>query len=202
MWRVLPLIGTLLFLVLGIGGRAWLQRRRHGGSGIMLFRSPDRGQLLRDGLLAVLFVLMTAQAVVAALSSEARPPAPSPLAVRLRPVGAAVFGAGLALFLVAQLNLGASWRIGIEEPARPGLVTTGVYRFCRNPIFLFMLVMFIGYAMLLPTSLSVLMVVGAFIGVRQQALAEEAYLLQAYGEEYRAYARRVGRFVPGLGRLS
>jgi protein-S-isoprenylcysteine O-methyltransferase Ste14 len=61
--------------------------------------------------------------------------------------------------------------------------------------------MLAGYALLLPTRLSLLLLGGAFIGIRQQVLTEEAYLSRTYGATYRAYARRVGRFVPGIGRL-
>jgi protein-S-isoprenylcysteine O-methyltransferase Ste14 len=103
--------------------------------------------------------------------------------------------------VIAQLHLGASWRDGIEEGARPGLVTGGLYRYSRNPIFLALLVFLAGYTLLLPTLLSALMLAGAYVGVRQQIAAEEAYLARAYGAEYREYARRVGRLVPGLGKL-
>jgi len=102
--------------------------------------------------------------------------------------------------VVAQLNLGASWRIGIDEDSRPGLVTSGLYHFCRNPIFFAILIMLTGYTVLLPTRLSLVLLIGAFIGIRQQVLTEEAYLHRTYGDDYRAYARRVGRFVPGIGR--
>lgn len=115
--------------------------------------------------------------------------------------GALLLFGGIALLIAAQLDLGASWRIGIEEGASPGLVTGGLYRFCRNPIFLALIVIVAGYALLLPTRLSLILLVGAYIGVRQQASAEEAYLMRTYGDSYRAYARRVGRFLPGLGRL-
>lgn len=108
---------------------------------------------------------------------------------------------GIALLVAAQLNLGASWRIGIEEDSRPGLVTGGLYRFCRNPIFFALLVFLAGYALLLPTMLSLVLLIAAFIGIRQQVLAEEAYLAGAYGDAYRAYAAQVGRFVPRIGRL-
>jgi protein-S-isoprenylcysteine O-methyltransferase Ste14 len=37
--------------------------------------------------------------------------------------------------------------------------------------------------------------------VRGQVIEEEAYLLRTYGEEYRSFARRVGRFLPGVGAL-
>ncbi len=83
----------------------------------------------------------------------------------------------------------------------PGLVTDGLYRFCRNPIFLALLLTMTGYAVLLPTRLSAALLLGAYIGVRQQVSAEEAHLLRVYGEAYRGYARRVGRFLPGVGRL-
>jgi protein-S-isoprenylcysteine O-methyltransferase Ste14 len=36
----------------------------------------------------------------------------------------------------------------------------------------------------------------------QTRAVEEPYLLRTHGEAYAAYAARVGRFVPGLGRLA
>ena len=80
-------------------------------------------------------------------------------------------------------------------------VTGGFYRFCRNPIFLFMLVALLGFALLLPTPISFVLVVGALLGIRRQVLEEEAYLSRAYGASYQDYARRVGRFLPWVGRL-
>jgi protein-S-isoprenylcysteine O-methyltransferase Ste14 len=64
-----------------------------------------------------------------------------------------------------------------------------------------MLITIAGYALLIPTPLSLAMLVGAFIGIRRQVLAEEEYLIRTYGDAFRAYARRVGRFLPGIGRL-
>jgi protein-S-isoprenylcysteine O-methyltransferase Ste14 len=101
----------------------------------------------------------------------------------------------------AQLNLGKSWRIGIDEGAAPGLVIGGLYRVSRNPIFLGMFASLAGLAILLPTAASVAMLVLAIGCVRAQVLEEEAYLLRTYGAEYRAFAGRVGRFVPGVGLL-
>jgi protein-S-isoprenylcysteine O-methyltransferase Ste14 len=39
------------------------------------------------------------------------------------------------------------------------------------------------------------------VGIRAQIHAEEEYLLRAYGDAYRAYGRRVGRLLPGIGRF-
>jgi protein-S-isoprenylcysteine O-methyltransferase Ste14 len=58
-----------------------------------------------------------------------------------------------------------------------------------------------GLSILLPTALSLAMLLVAVGCVRAQVLEEEAYLLRTYGGGYRAFAGRVGRFVPGVGLL-
>lgn len=200
---LVPLIGAILF-VGSICWRTWLHARRYGSSGIVLFRSRRKGQNIRDGLLLVMLLLVLGQAAAAAV----RPDSITSLGMISgrahaiwQSIGAVVLCGGLILMIIGQIQLGSSWRIGIEEGAHPGLVTTGLYRFCRNPIFLGMLVTLTGYTLLLPTWLSLAMLLGTFIGNRQQAIAEEAYLLRAYGDDYRAYARQVGRFLPGAGQL-
>ncbi len=197
----LPLIGIAVFAAIVFCWRPWLQFRRYGSSGILLFRSGNRRQDLRDSLAVLLFVLLLGQAIVAA----ARPQSLSPLAVDhpglWQVSGAALLLGGLVLLVTAQLHLAASWRVGIEEGARSGLITGGLYRFCRNPIYLAILVILTGYTLLLPTRLSLALLLGAYVGMRQQISAEEAYLLRAYGEAFRDYARRVGRFLPRIGRI-
>jgi protein-S-isoprenylcysteine O-methyltransferase Ste14 len=204
LFRYLPLVGVVLLAAIVFVWRPWLQRRRHGSWGIVLFKSGGRAQMARDTMLVVMFALLVGQAVVAARWPEALPLSEADL--RAAPgirhgLGAVLLFGGLFLLVAAQLNLGASWRIGIEERARPGLVTGGLYRFTRNPIFLALLVILAGYLLLLPTLLSALMLAGGTIAIRQQIAAEESYLVRAYGQAYRDYARRVGRLLPGIGKL-
>ena len=203
-WRFLPLVGIVLVIVLAFCVRPLLQYRRHGTFGVFLFNSRRPAQSLHDFLLVLLGAALIAQAVVTA--TRRNPHAhfliwQGPVHEILQFAGAMVMFAGIALFAVAELQLGPSWRIGVEEGAKPGLVTCGLYRFCRNPIFLGALIMLTGYAALLPTPLSVALLLGAYVGFRAQAAIEEDYLQRTYGEAYRDYARRVGRFVPGVGKL-
>jgi protein-S-isoprenylcysteine O-methyltransferase Ste14 len=189
----IPLIGVVLFVGLGVGWRSWLQRRRHGSSGIVLFRSGDLAQHVREAGILVLVPLLAAEAIACAV-------APGSLErFRIAPSTPVMQGLGA---IVAQLELGASWRIGIEQDARPGLVARGLYRFCRNPIFLAMLAVLLGFALLVPTWPSVVALLGTYVGIRGAIGAEERYLLRAYGGHYAAYAARVGRFVPLVGRLA
>jgi protein-S-isoprenylcysteine O-methyltransferase Ste14 len=203
--RILPLVGIVLFLGVGVVWRSWLQYRRHGHAGIILFRSHETRQRIHDAMFVLVLLVLTVQTMTFALSPLALagiyvvPPLSGNGAIA---IGSLLVFGGVAFMVLAQLHLGASWRIGIDEGARPGLVTVGLYRFCRNPIFLGMFVCLAGFAVLVPTWLSIAVLLGTILGVRRQVLEEEAYLLRTYGADYRAYARRVGRFVPGLGGLS
>jgi protein-S-isoprenylcysteine O-methyltransferase Ste14 len=200
--RWLPVGGLALFVGVGVVWRSWLQWRRYGTLGFALFRSGRWLGHARDSASLVLVTLLGAQAIAAAID-------PTFLdGIRVIPshgattaLGALLMLAGTGAMAAAQLDLGASWRIGIEPGARPGLVTGGIYRFCRNPIFLCMLVALLGFLLLLPTTLCLLAVAGTFFGIRQQVREEEQYLQQTYGRQYAAYASNVGRFVPGVGRL-
>ena len=201
--RYLPLAAVLATAALVFLWRPWLQRRRYGQSGILLFRSAHRAQYLRDALVVLLFVLLLAQALAAAFAPASLPLAQADrraAALVRHEAGIALVIVGLALLVTAQLQLGASWRIGIDEAARPGLVTSGIYARSRNPIFLALLLIVAGYMLLIPTFLSALLLAGLYIGARLQIRAEEAYLLRAYGDHYRTYASRVGRLVPGIGK--
>jgi len=200
----LPLIAVLAFYGLGFGWRTWVQLRRYGSSGIVLFRSGRPGQHLREALFVVLAVALLAEAALAAVAPRRLPGlvplAPATAAV-LRATGTVMVLGATALMLAAQLDLGASWRVGIDQGARPGLVTGGLYRYSRNPIYVAMLAALLGFALLLPSWISLGLLIGAGLGIRRHVRDEEAYLARAYGEEYRRYAARVGRFVPGVGRL-
>src|SRR5262245_10516770 len=194
-----PLVALLAFLAVGFGWRSWLHRRRHGSSGIVIFRSGDWAQHAREGLLLVLLLLVGGQAFAGALTPSALDPmllwSPAPPWTWL---GAAAVLAAILLTVVAQLDMGASWRVGIETGTPPGLVVYLLFRFARNPIYLALLTCLAGLVLLQPTWVSLGALLAAYAGVRKQVAAEEEYLGRAYGKAYAAYAARVGRFLPHL----
>jgi protein-S-isoprenylcysteine O-methyltransferase Ste14 len=202
LWRYLPLVGVISLIVIGAVIRPLVQMRLHGTSGIFMFRG-NAAQTVRDTLFVLLFAAFIAHAI-----SGPRSPAWVGLLVSqesgayhtLQTAGAVLIVAGIILSAAAQLNLGASWRIGIDAGSAPGIVTDGLYRISRHPIFLGFLLVFAGYAAMLPTPLSVGLLLGAYIGLRVQTSAEEDHMLRTYGDAYQAYAGRVGRFLPGVGK--
>ncbi len=195
----LPLLAVCTFLMLGIGMRSWLQKRRHGTWGIVLFLG-DAQQKVRDGGLLLLFATLLVQALVVwhydIDPADLDPSLPN--ADSWPWTGSLFAFGGIAVLVTAQLQLGASWRIGIDEQARPGLVEVGIYRWSRNPIFSGLLLFLLGYLLLVPTWISLALLVGAGVGIDRQVRAEEQWLLRTYGDDYQTYARRVGRYLPRL----
>lgn len=200
--RFLPLAGIVLLIAIAFCLRPLVQLFRYGTFGVLLFQSGRPAQLIRDGLLILLFVFLLGQAIVALRpgSVDLLVAGHGPVREALQVLGALVMLAGIGLLAVAQLQMGASWRIGIEEGAKPGLVTGGLYRHSRNPIYVGLLLAVTGYAALLPTVLSLVLLAGSYVGIRMQIAAEEAYLAATYGDAFGDYAARVGRLLPGLGR--
>jgi protein-S-isoprenylcysteine O-methyltransferase Ste14 len=194
-WRCVPLVLVTASFVI-VRWRIRYQRRRYGGSRVVFVHGRTRAQRLRQWIGVVPFAVVCVQSALAAAGELAIAPSTS-----LRVAGAVLGFGGLALMVQAQLELGASWRVGIEPDARPGLVTRGWYRFSRNPIFAFMLLSWFGLALLLPNALTIAAAAVVVLATRRQVMKEEAWLVDAYGDEYRSYARRVGRFAPLVGRL-
>jgi protein-S-isoprenylcysteine O-methyltransferase Ste14 len=197
--RWLPFAGILSVFFIGVLGRALLQRARFGTWGIVRSGLNEPAQAARATGFGAVFILLGVQGVDAAhypvLPGEAWL---SLLAAQmLAAAGAIVLLCGLLLFVTAQWQMGASWRIGIDENSRPGLVVSGLFCLTRNPIYLSLLVIVSGYLALLPTLRSLVLWCAAYLLVRLQIAAEERYLRLSYGEAYEAYAHRVGRLLPG-----
>lgn len=118
-------------------------------------------------------------------------------------VGAIVVALGIAGALAAQISMGDSWRIGVDARETTELVTDGLFAWVRNPIFSFILLTGVGLVILLPTAFSLLALGLTTAGIEIQVRAvEEPYLEKTHGTAYRDYASRVGRLVPGVGRIA
>ena len=102
---------------------------------------------------------------------------------------------GDMIFLVSVLCMKDSWRAGIPDKDRTKLVTTGIYRYSRNPAFLGFDFMYVGL-LLMYFNLSMLVVSAfAIIMLHLQILQEERYLTDNYGESYREYRKHVFRYL-------
>ena len=114
-------------------------------------------------------------------------------------VGAVLCAVGLVLMLLAFASLGGSIQIAPQPRIDGHLVTRGVYRRLRHPIYTAIVILVVGLFFRKPTVSTAIMaaVVIAFLVVKAQF--EETLLLARY-PEYADYRRRTWGIVPWLGR--
>ena len=107
-----------------------------------------------------------------------------------RLVGAVIAIAGGALYAMAILALGR----GNLYCGKDGLVTGGIYRWTRNPQYATAIPAYLGLAVASHSFGALALAILLAITFALMALAEEPWLESAYGDEYRAYRRKVARF--------
>jgi protein-S-isoprenylcysteine O-methyltransferase Ste14 len=125
----------------------------------------------------------------------------------IRPIGAialpsqsTLIGWGLliASFLwvvLAQYQMGRSWRIGIDANVKTKLVANGLFRLSRNPIFFGMMVQLAGLFFVQPDAITLLALMTGFVLISVQIRFEEAHLLSLHGEGYAHYRGTVRRWI-------
>lgn len=86
---------------------------------------------------------------------------------------------------------------GMERPPEQ-LVSTGPYRYTRNPMYLGHLIFLTGLAITFWSLLGAAILVARAIWFHNRVLEDEARLEAIFGQEYRAYCKRVQRWIPGL----
>ena len=102
---------------------------------------------------------------------------------------------GVVLFFIAVKAMGLNWRAGFNEQQRTELVTTGIYRFSRNPAFVAFDLLYLGFALIFPNLLMIVMAVLALFLFDLQIRGEENYLTTVFGERYRDYQKAVRRYL-------
>ena len=110
-------------------------------------------------------------------------------------IGLALLASALIWVLIAQIQMGDSWRIGIDEKTNSPLVQHGLFGVSRNPIFLGMLVMLVGLLLAIPTAATLIVTLLGFALIHIQVRLEEPFLLDKYGEAYRVYQKHVRRWL-------
>jgi protein-S-isoprenylcysteine O-methyltransferase Ste14 len=117
-----------------------------------------------------------------------------------------LFGAGV-LCLVAGLwwfqrshsDLGTYWSVTLEVRENHRLITQGVYRYVRHPMYAALFLYSIGQALVVPNWVvgpSYLVAFGILFAFRIGA--EERMMLETFGEEYAGYMTKTKLLVPGI----
>jgi protein-S-isoprenylcysteine O-methyltransferase Ste14 len=192
--RIIIPASFALFAVFALAVPTLRHRRRTGENPLVLHRVRSTAERI-IGVSGVL--LAAAIGVLAALIAFApeRVPRTSVFPPSLTILGWLLLASAQAVVVIAQIQMGSSWRVGIDTRATP-LVTTGLYRHVRNPIYTGVGLLVVGLALSAPSVLTLALTVGACMLLSVQTRLEERHLLRLHGPAFVAYAARVPRFVP------
>jgi protein-S-isoprenylcysteine O-methyltransferase Ste14 len=198
----LALILYVLYLALAFGLRTAIQLRSTGSSGFHGIDGEIGSVTWLAGVGFVVALVLGLAAPVLALLDVVSPI--DALDRRgLHATGIALAVTGTVATLLAQFAMGDSWRIGVDPQERTALVTSGPFALVRNPIFAAMLPTALGLVLMVPSAIAILGLVVLIASLEVQVrIVEEPYLRSVHGQRYADYARRVGRFLPGLGKLA
>jgi protein-S-isoprenylcysteine O-methyltransferase Ste14 len=113
--------------------------------------------------------------------------------------GLALLGSGLWLFHRSHAGLGTNWSENLELREDHQLVTFGVYKFIRNPMYAALCLYAIAQTLLLSNWIAgPCFLVQFTLMFILRLRAEERMMSEKFGQSYEEYARRTKRLVPGI----
>jgi protein-S-isoprenylcysteine O-methyltransferase Ste14 len=121
--------------------------------------------------------------------------------LRLTPlvVGAVVLAASLWLFHRSHVDLGRNWSVTLEVREGHVLVTHGVYRTIRHPMYSALIAYGVGQALVVPNWIAGPSYLAAMLVVFSTRLGpEERLMREQFGAQYDDYRARTKRLVPGI----
>lgn len=185
MLRLVLLLGLVLHKML------WEMMKRRDGAPTPRGARPRAGQLsvvkLSKMVALGFLVLQTLRLNVLPISAQPR---------GLRMIGLTLYLSGLAVAIAGRLGLGDNWVDLEDSQVLPdhAVVSTGIYRYVRHPIYTGDLLLLAGLQLALNSWL-VLGVLAPALVVLRRASVEERQLDQQL-PEYASYRARTKRFIP------
>ena len=182
------LVAMLLMLVI---------RAPHGArsASVRVARSAkDRREAVLIGFAWIGYLAPLGWMAVPALSVADYPLRPAPLFA-----GTACLALGLWVFHRSHADLGTNWSVTLEIRESHRLVTHGIYRAVRHPMYTALLLYSVGQALVVPNWLAGPANLIALVALVMLRLpAEERLMLDTFGGEYAAYMSRTKRLLPGV----
>jgi len=105
----------------------------------------------------------------------------------------------LVMFRLTHKALGHFWSVSLDVRERHILVTNGIYRYVRHPMYTAFWLWAIAQALLLPNWVAgFAAIIGFGVLFFGRVRREEQLMLESFGDDYRKYMARTYRLVPGI----
>ncbi|WP_291857049.1 isoprenylcysteine carboxylmethyltransferase family protein [Marinilabilia sp.] len=110
-------------------------------------------------------------------------------------IGFGLLHLSFIVIFIAQRNMGNQWRIGIDDRNKTNLVTKGLFSWSRNPVFLGVILVFLGLFLIIPNVATAIILVSGYLIIQIQVRLEEEFLSTQLGKEYHQYKKNVKRWL-------
>ncbi len=193
----LQIVSLVIFLAVFSGRTIWLKRK---GTVVFRFGGKKGFPAFLEKLFLIFFPLWLLEIFIFALDLKFQflPDVlirPFPGSVLSQVAGICIIIVSIFLFIGALVSFKASWRIGIDQVAPGGLMTTGIFAISRNPVFLSMNLYFLGTFLIYANLFFLLSFICMAFGFHFQIREEEKFLCSKYGAPYFQYMTHVRRYI-------
>lgn len=196
--NIMALIAIIIFSLTALIGRVVFHYKLTGTSGIKFERKS-----LSSASFSIYSILVSAGfygiVILSILDVLGKFNAQFNLGINGIILGWIIVLLGLFITMVAQYQMGTSWRYIGSKSNDTKLITHGLFKYSRNPIYVGGLIFFIGVIILLPDYLTILFLIFIYAGleilVRYQ---EEPHLKEVHGGIYEDYCNKINRFIPKI----
>ena len=190
-------IYLLAYIIAAFFWRSYAVWKRTGVNPVV-FKGSDSAHDFVGRLFKILFAVIVATVVIYAFIPGAYQyliPIPWLQRTGIELTGIVLLLVSLIWTILAQAQMGNSWRIGIDTERQTKLVQTGVFRLSRNPIFVGMIVTLLGLFLVIPSVGILITLLVGIILIGIQVRLEEEYLMSTHGDTYIEYRRNVRRWI-------
>ena len=187
----------LLFIFTAVFGRMILQYRMTGDYGIR-FAGKDSPpvQIVASLLLSasgLLILFYTLGLTIGYLNLSFQPGTTQMV------IGYVLYFLGLSTVLISQHQMGSAWRVGVDLDEETKLITTGLFKYMRNPIYTGLFIGCIGLWCISPSIILIVGLLTLYISVELFVRKiEEPYLHEQFGSEYENWFNSTPRYFPRL----
>lgn len=101
----------------------------------------------------------------------------------------------LPIIVLSQVQMSSSWRIEVNKRDDANLITKGLFKYSRNPIFLAIRMAYFAMFLLVPCAYSLVVFIFGDLCFQIQVYQEEKALKQLFGKQYQQYCTQVPRWI-------
>jgi protein-S-isoprenylcysteine O-methyltransferase Ste14 len=196
--NIIQVATICLLAAMGIGRILVLKSKKT--QVLVLDSQMNKSQLINGYFFIICFLSWIFESISYSFALNYHIPIPTLETMIVQYIGIKIAGVmflfcGLIIYASALYSMRNSWRIGIDRENPGQLITDGLFKVSRNPIYLSLDLIVAGTFLLQGRFVFLMLFVLISVSLHIQVLHEERFLTQTYGNLFLKYSSEVGRYL-------